>query len=152
MARKDLDEWLWQVGAELQKLSEEMTPQAPKLARRSGFQPAVDVVETDEHVVIHVEIAGLRENDVRIQYLAENQSLILRGVRREPKRPGRVQAAQQLEIIYGEFEREIRLPTSQMDIEAAEAEYSQGILCILVPKSNRPLQFTVHRVITVHRI
>jgi len=135
MARRDLDQWLWLVGAELQKLSEEITPASPKLARRSGWQPPVDVVETEDVVMIRAELAGIDPADVRIGYHPGRRVLTLRGVRHENREATCVRAAHQLEINYGEFACEVRLPEIDLDLSHLQARYRDGILTIAVPKS-----------------
>ncbi len=60
MPRQDIDEWLWQVGNELQRLSEEMVRTRPAIASGKGWEPRVDVLEDSSRILVKVEIAGVR--------------------------------------------------------------------------------------------
>lgn len=143
MAKRDLDQWLWLLGAGLDQLSEEMSPRSPKLARCSGWAPPVDVVEADHTLVIRVELAGVDPADVRVGFYPARNVMVLRGVRREQRDPASVRAAHQLEINYGEFVREIRLPDGDVDLSQFHARYRDGILTITVPKPTSTVVKTI---------
>jgi len=66
----------------------------------------------DEHAfVIKAELAGVRIEDIHLTYDAVQHQVIIRGVRHEEElaHQGRV-GIHQLEVFYGEFERELPLP------------------------------------------
>lgn len=154
MARKDLDEWLFQVGTELQRLSEEMTHSGPKLARSTKWEPRVDLIEGPSQLIVVVEIAGVRGEDIRIAYNVDRHCLLVRGVRNEEELliEGKG-AAHQLEIFYGEFERTIQLPKVEIQPEEIRAQYRNGILFVVIPKAGaEPGAFRVRRTITIQRI
>ncbi len=134
MARRDLDDWLWQVGAELQRLSEEMSPSSPVLAKSHKWQPRMDVIEADDALIVTAEIAGVRTEDFRIVFNTEKKTLTLKGVRCEETRNTRM-AHHQLEIYYGDFERELRLPELDYAVADISASYHNGFLTICIPKS-----------------
>ncbi len=96
----------------------------------SHWEPAVDVCEDDEAYYIIVEVAGVDEQDLEVEY-HPNGALIVRGVRRPPM-TGAVQCLV-LEIPYGPFERRIPLP-SAINADSITAEYRSGLLQIRVPK------------------
>lgn len=135
MARRDLDEWLWQVGAELQRLSEEMTPVGPRVARTRAWEPRVDVVEMESHVIVKAELAGVRGDDIRIHILPQRNALVIRGVRNEEDLGDGRGCYHQLEIGYGEFEREVALPPGDLDLDSVRAHYRNGFLIVALPKS-----------------
>lgn len=151
MARRDLDEWLWQVGAELQRLSEEVNPAAPKLARRSAWEPRVDLLETPRSFVIKAEIAGVKGEEIRVAYQPKRHSILIRGVRRDEEvTPEGRCGYHQLEIAYGEFEREIHLPKTPVDARGIRAAYRNGILIVDIPRAEaEPETRTVRRSITI---
>lgn len=135
MSRRDLDEWLWQVGAELQRISEEITPSGPKFARRSAWEPRVDVVEMPAYLMIKAEIAGVRGEDIRIAYNVDRGCLVIRGTRHEEHLPeGACGGFHQLEIYYGQFEREVKLPDMPLRPKELQAKYANGFLIVKVPK------------------
>lgn len=135
MARREMDEWFWQLGAELQRLSEEMFRSGPTLASSSGWEPRVDVLEEREAIVVRAEIAGVRGRDIQIVGNAVRNTLVIRGVRNEDTAPSCSKTGfYQLEICYGEFLREVKLPEIPLDMEGIEARYNNGILLVRIPK------------------
>ncbi len=97
--------------------------------RMGHFHPPTDVYETDEGVVVVVEIAGLDEDEVDI-YL-QNRTLTIRGTRRGPV--GKV-TYQQLEIQYGEFRSEVYLPWP-VEEDEVDARYERGFLLVTLRKA-----------------
>lgn len=152
MARRDLDEWLWQVGAELQRLSEEMAPAAtPKVARRAAWEPRVDLLETTEGFLLKVEIAGVKGDEIRVSYQPKRHSVTVRGVRHEDQASEFGQCGyHQLEINYGEFAREIRLPEAAVAPERIRASYQNGFLVVIIPRAEEEAdRVTVRRTIRI---
>lgn len=136
MARRETDEWFWQVGSELQRLSEELHRPGRTIIRKRFWEPCVDVTEDGASFILKAELAGVRVEDIQLAYVAENHSILLRGVRREEDFPesGRT-GIYQLEIFYGEFEREVRLPEIPVEPDGIKAHYRNGFLLVVVPKS-----------------
>lgn len=106
-------------------------------ANRRAFRPPFDVFETDRHTVIRTEIAGMREEDISISL--EGRVLHISGVRGDSA--GKL-AYHRMEINYGEFRLDIRLPylVDQADIEAS---YDQGFLSVQVPRQPHRRQVPV---------
>jgi len=108
---------------------------------RMRWSPPCNVYETEEHIRVLVEIAGMcREAlDVRI----EDDRLILRGTRAAPEENFHGNY-QQMEIAFGEFELELPLP-SPVDAEHAKAWYQNGFLHVILPKGakGKPLSITL---------
>ncbi len=154
MARKDLDQWLFQLGTELQRLSEEMTHTGPMLARSAKWEPRIDLLESSTHLILISDIAGVRGEDIRIAYSLDKHSLVIRGNRnQEDLLCDGGGAAHQLEIYYGEFEREIHLPDVEIQPESIQAQYRNGLLIVLVPKvGTTEGALRVHRTITIQRL
>ncbi|MBS1704905.1 MAG: Hsp20/alpha crystallin family protein [Armatimonadetes bacterium] len=152
MARRDLDQWLWQVGAELQRLSEEVAPVAPKIARRRAWEPAVDILESDDFLLIKAELAGVRSEDVRLIVQPEQKVLTIRGVRHPDETSARFRVVRQIEIFHGEFERPIALPEIDLDLDDIRAEYRNGYLFVAIPKTGANSNVVFKRTITVKRI
>ncbi len=92
--------------------------------------PAVDVCEDEGAYHILLDVAGVEQQDLEVEY-HPNGLLVVRGVRRPPFK-GSVQCLV-LEIPYGAFERQIPLP-SPIDPEGISATYQSGLLYICVPK------------------
>jgi HSP20 family protein len=104
----------------------------------AGWQPNVDVYQTDEAIVAIVEIAGIRAEEVDISI--DGRILRLTGSRAPHFLPGSRQFYQ-LEIPQGAFERTVRLPAA-VDGEQAQATYREGFLEVVLPLS-RPFRPTI---------
>ncbi len=94
----------------------------------TAWRPPTDVYETEGEYIVVVEVAGMRGEDFGVTL--ERGILSIRGMRRE--RAG-VKAYHQMEIAYGEFLTQVRLPT-RVDQERVEASYQDGFLKVVLPK------------------
>lgn len=93
------------------------------------WRPPTDVFETEEALVVQMEIAGMRREDF---YLAvQGQRLIIAGVRNP--QPATPRAYQQMEVSFGEFRVDVELP-ALVNREALTAEYADGFLRVTLPK------------------
>jgi HSP20 family protein len=90
------------------------------------FQPAADIYETPEGLIIRLELAGLTKADISLTL--HRQELLVSGRRRFPQAEP-VQRFHRLEIDYGSFVRRFHLPKN-VDESRVEAEYNNGILAI----------------------
>ena len=97
-------------------------------AQKRTFRPPFDVYETDQQIVIKVEIAGMQEEYFDISL--DGHVLSISGVRHDT--PGKL-AYQRMEINYGEFRLDIRLPHVVKE-EQVEANYDRGFLLVAVPR------------------
>jgi HSP20 family protein len=98
--------------------------------RSSVWNPPTDVYETEENVVVKMEIAGMRDEDLEVA-LQENV-LMISGSRSDASER---RAYHQMEIPYGKFAIAIDLP-ALVKMEGAAAEYRDGFLTIHLPKAN----------------
>ena len=112
---------------------------------QSCWTPNTDVYETPQHLIVKMELAGIRKDDVEITM--QDRLLIVRGYRKDncPHRQGRC-SFRQMEIDYGYFERRILMP-SLVDAGQAEAHFHNGILHIELPKTAHPVPSAVTVVI-----
>ena len=100
------------------------------------WRPPTDVYETEEEVIVRVEIAGVRDSDFTI--VLDGHYLSIRGVRLDvPER----RAYHQMEIPFGEFSTEVELPCP-INTNQVEALYSNGFLRISLAKA-RPQKIPV---------
>ncbi len=138
MARREVEEWFWQVGSELHRISEELANGRPKVASGRAWEPRIDLLEEDQRFVLKAEIAGVRGEEIQLLYLPDQHSILLRGHRDEDDpTEGLRTSIHQLEIFYGEFQREIRLPSSPIDPTNIRAQYRNGFLVVMIPKLDR---------------
>jgi HSP20 family protein len=94
----------------------------------SVWRPPTDVYETEDSIVVVMEVAGMQGADIQVTY--DDRVLYIRGHRR---RTGNAKAFHQMEISYGEFMSGVRI-TAAIDPSAIEATYADGFLKIQLPK------------------
>jgi HSP20 family protein len=122
MPRREREEWFWQVGIDIQRMSEELSRSGPTLTNRMFWEPRVDVIEDPTCIVVKAEIGGIQSEDIELLYSGERNSLVIRGIRREEDFPAATRTGcYQLEIYYGEFEREVRLPDLPLSPQGIKA-------------------------------
>jgi HSP20 family protein len=138
MEFKDYKDIIRQMERDMLQLSDEVFRgffDSP-LASGRFWHPSMDIYESDSHIVVKVEIAGVKPDEVQVSLSPDDRSLTVSGVRREGEkaRNNRL-SAHQLEIYCGPFGRTIALPHADpIDRDAVTANYKDGILTISVPK------------------
>ena len=99
---------------------------------RAHWAPNTDVYATDDGLVIKVELAGMRSENLQIT-VEEGNKLRIAG-----ERPDGCRAAKfnflAIEIYYGPFENVLELPPGY-DLTQAKASYLNGFLRIDVPQA-----------------
>lgn len=95
------------------------------------WNPPADVRETEEDYLVKIEVAGVKEEDLRI--LLEENILTVRGVRAEDEEADQ-KSIHLLEIHYGQFERKFILAKG-VEVDGIKADYADGFLRIVIPKS-----------------
>ena len=94
------------------------------------WRPPTDVYETDESIVVRVEIAGMEKESFAINI--DQNTLSIHGTR--PDTPEH-RAYYQMEIRHGEFYTDVDLPVP-IDLEKVTAEYHDGLLKVILPKKS----------------
>jgi HSP20 family protein len=109
---------------------------------RSGWVPAVDIYETENHeIVLKAELPDMKREDIGITF--ENQVLTIRGERKLDQTVAR-DSYQRLERSYGVFSRSFTIP-STIDAGAISASYKDGMLTVRLPQRDeaKPKQIEV---------
>ncbi len=106
---------------------------------KRSFHPPMDIYETEESLVIVLEIAGVRGDD--IQVLFEKGLLSISGNRTEFSPSPKTQL-HQMEIDYGYFERTLRVPFP-LNADEIKATYREGFLMVTIPKNRGSVSRTV---------
>jgi HSP20 family molecular chaperone IbpA len=135
--RRNQDEvWFFRVGGDLQRLSDDLIRGivASTSAARRFWRPCADVFEDESNIWVTVELAGVDPDAVSVHLAPSRGSLTIRGRRNPPADCGDGQRSHQLEIFYGDFERELDLPSSAIEPDRITASFENGILRICVPK------------------
>jgi HSP20 family protein len=105
------------------------------------WAPAVDVAEDAERIHVKVEVPGMEEKDLRINY--EDGLLTVSGERQFERREDR--NYHRIERAYGSFVRTFSLPRS-VDPAKIVANYRNGVLEIEIPKKEeaKPKQIEIN--------
>ena len=105
------------------------------------WSPAADVFETQEEIILQVELPGILLEDVRLEALDGRIKVV--GHRRptpgvEPRHFVR------MERIYGTFSREFAVPAS-IDPSLIKASLRAGVLRVTAPKSGKAQPIPVEK-------
>lgn len=105
------------------------------------WQPAVDIFEDEDRVVIKAELPGIDQKDIEVKI--EESTLILKGERKHDESMKR-ENYHRLERYYGSFQRSFSLPHT-IDQERIKATCENGVLTINLPKreESKPKQITI---------
>lgn len=103
---------------------------ADELTSRRHWVPAIDLLETDDHLLLRADLPGLSEEDVSIEIAGD--VLTLSGERRS-EREERTEDCRRVERTSGWFSRSLSLPEG-VDAEAVKATFACGVLEVRIPK------------------
>lgn len=97
------------------------------------WNPAVDVFENDDAIVVKAELPGVAKEDITVD--VQGRTLTIKG---ERKAENEVQEERyyRKERFQGRFERAFTLP-ADVDPEAVKADYKDGVLKVEVPKPEK---------------
>lgn len=117
------------------------SPRAPKHeAEESRWVPNTDVYVTDHGLVVKVELAGMRREDLTLA--VEGNRLRIAGQRPDGCRASKCSFLV-MEITYGPFESVIEMPPGY-DLARATAAYQNGFLRVDVPALSTTENHTIH--------
>jgi len=103
---------------------------------RAPFAPVVDIAETPEEFVIHADLPGVAQKDVKVGLLGD--VLTLRGERQEENQEN-TGTVLRVERATGAFERRFRLG-APVHSDGVKATYRDGVLEVRVPKAEEARQ------------
>jgi HSP20 family protein len=102
----------------------------------AAWSPAVDIRESDNELNLELELPGIKPEEVEIT--ADNGILTIRGEKRGERKEGDENSRYHMvERSYGSFMRSFQLPQG-LDESKIEADYSDGILAVRIPKTALP--------------
>ena len=139
MAFNDYRDLIRQMEREMQQLSDEAFRgffALPTGGAGRFWQPPIDIHETEATVIVKVELAGVKADDLHVSLTPDDRILNISGTRGESHgdREGRVRC-HQLEVYFGPFERAVGLPSGiRLDRDAIKATYRDGFLSVTLPK------------------
>jgi HSP20 family protein len=101
--------------------------------------PPMDLVETDDHLVLRADLPGLDTDDVNIE--VKDGVLTVSG-ERTTEHEERADGFYRVERAFGGFSRSMSLPNN-IDAERINASFDKGVLEVRIPK---PEERKPHRV------
>ena len=125
--------WMWAEACAMIERAEQMhrqffRPGLPGM-QAVAWQPPIDVFETADALRIVVALPGVEIRDVDLA--VEQDVLVISGIRHLPA-VTRGAAIQRLEIPYGRFQRQVRLPAGRFEL--GHPEFAHGCLFIALAK------------------
>ncbi|MFH1278863.1 MAG: Hsp20/alpha crystallin family protein [Candidatus Eisenbacteria bacterium] len=100
-----------------------------------AWRPRTDVREETDAYTIHVDLPGVKKDDIRI--VVEESILKISGERKHASEESS-EGYRRIERSFGSFERTFRLP-KEVEIDKIESTYEAGVLAVRVPKSEKAL-------------
>jgi HSP20 family protein len=110
-------------------------------ATQRRWIPAMDLVETDEDLVLRADLPGLSEKDVNIE--VEDNVLTISG-ERKTEHEERKEGYYRVERASGSFTRSLTLPDG-IDPDRVRASFDRGVLEVRIPKpeQRKPRKVTI---------
>ena len=107
-----------------------------------NWNPAVDVMENDDSIVIKAELPGVDKKNIALD--VKDGVLTLKGERSAAKEDKNDRYYCK-ERAYGSFRRDFKLPV-HADADKITADFKDGVLTVAIPKpeDRKPKQITVH--------
>jgi HSP20 family protein len=96
----------------------------------SSFVPPVDIYETEQNIVLKLEVPGIDQKDLDIRI--ENNTITVRGERKFESEV-KEENFHRVERRYGNFQRSFSLPNT-VSTDNVTADYENGILKITLAK------------------
>ena len=93
--------------------------------------PAANIVEGEKAYEVHLAVPGMEKNDFKIEL--ENNLLTISAEKKEEHVEENTQIHRR-EFGYTHFSRSFTLPKDRFVAEGVEADYTNGVLKIFVPK------------------
>ncbi len=116
---------------EMERLFDEMIHRPWGVCREiRGWNPSIDLYETDDAFILEVDLPGVKVDDLKIEI--QGCDLVLQGSRSIEKRS--IEARfHTMERSSGDFVRCIKLP-EPVDKDAIKCESRDGVLRVVLPK------------------
>ena len=116
-------------------------PRAEETRNGNFFTPRVDIVETENELVVKADLPDVKVEDITVH--VENQTLTIKGERKFEKDENS-RGYHRIERSYGNFVRSFAVP-STVDTESVQADYKNGVLTVKLAKkaAAKPRQIKV---------
>lgn len=104
-----------------------------RLSKEAVWSPCLDVAEDKENITVKADLPGVKQSDIDVSVVGD--VLNIRGERKQENEV-REKKYHRLERFYGSFTRSLTLP-GYADASKVSANYKEGILEIVIPKTER---------------
>jgi HSP20 family protein len=101
-----------------------------ELSPTGAWSPAVDLYESDEHLILKAELPGVNQDDIELRI--DDDRITLQGERQLADTMSEKQFLR-MERSHGAFHRTFDLPTP-VEADGVKAEFKAGILTVTIPK------------------
>jgi HSP20 family protein len=130
MKSSNISSWMWGDALSLLEQAERLHRQFfhASLAGAACWEPPVDVVESEDAVIVHVALPGVPAAVIVVMF--ESGGITVSGMRGLPAAPAA--RIHRIEIPYGRFERHIPLPMHAL--EPAKRDLADGCLVLTFNK------------------
>jgi HSP20 family protein len=98
-----------------------------------GFAPRCDISEDEKNLYVHVELAGIKKEDVKVTINDDNLLIIKGEKKREEKQENEDKTYIRVERTFGAFTRSFMLPEN-VKHDSINAKYENGVLNITLEK------------------
>jgi len=97
----------------------------------SGWTPALDVYEEQDHFIVKAELPGLKKEDIEVSF--HDGGLSISGERKSETKHEDAEVYR-AERFFGRFQRTVTLP-APVAVDKARASYQDGVLTVTLPKT-----------------
>jgi HSP20 family protein len=128
----DMDRWFGDFG------SSGLSPRFDELGQaQSLWSPQIDIFEREGNLVVHADLPGLRQEDVRVS--VDRGMLTVSGQRRHEAANEREGNVYYRERSFGSFQRSVTLPEN-VDTSQIRASFENGVLEVMLPMPQQARQ------------
>jgi HSP20 family protein len=131
MADDDIPKGVRETHEKMSNIFKRVFSESVPLIGRGVWMPPCDVYETDENIVILLEIAGIEKKNLKISL--EANYLTIKGFREDPSIQDGRRNYYYMELNFGPFERLVFIPCA-IKAEDVKVTYDEGLLKITLPK------------------
>jgi len=125
----------WDPFAEIARIQDQFARWAGKEAPFGGtFSPPIDIYDDKDAIVVKAEMPGMKLEDIKLT--VDDNVLTVSG-ERKLERADKQEGYHRIERAYGSFSRSFTLPNT-VDSEHVEADLTDGVLTVRVPKKAAP--------------
>ncbi len=104
------------------------------------FVPGKDIIETDEDIIVHVDLPGIKKEDIELKLTETNLKIVANfDITQEVEQGSYITFHDRKS---GVMRRSVRFPKKVVP-EEAEATFENGILTVEVPKLEKTESFTL---------